>query len=67
MIGSVAGGVAEEGLTQSQDFLRSDSRFSMKFVGKAKPVIHYPIFIHNRRKQAKLSYMTNGYYTDISS
>jgi hypothetical protein len=66
MTGSVASGVAG-GLTQSQAFLRSDFGFSMKFVGKAKLVIHYPVFIHNRRKQAKLSYMSNGYYTDISS
>jgi hypothetical protein len=38
MTGSVAGGAAERGTTQSRAFLTSDSGFSLKVVGTLKPV-----------------------------
>ena len=53
---SFVSGVEEEEMVWERFFLRSASKFSMKFAGKPKPIYHYPIFIHNRRKQAKLSY-----------
>ena len=65
--GSVDGRVALGRTRRCRGFLSSDSGFSMKFVGKAKSLAHYPIFIHNRRKQEKLAYRSNGYYTCISS
>jgi hypothetical protein len=68
--GSVAARVMEGRMRRCWAFLRSDSGFSMKFVGKSKPLIHYPVFTHNRRKQAELAELaciSNGCYTDISS
>ena len=60
--GSFVDGVEEEEVARDRFYLRSDSGSSMKLYDKSKPGIHYPIFIHNRRKQAKLSYINNGHY-----
>jgi hypothetical protein len=48
-------------------FLRSDSGSSMKLSCKSKLGIHYSVFTHNRRKQAKLACINNGYRTCILS
>jgi hypothetical protein len=44
----VVGGMAEEVGAQVLFFLRSASGLSLKFSGKSRPLIHYPIFIHRR-------------------
>jgi hypothetical protein len=64
--GSFVGGVAEEAV-RDRFFLRSASGFVVYLSGREKPVIHYPVFIHNRRKQAKLPGINNGYLTFILS
>jgi hypothetical protein len=43
--GSVAERMIWRGTMQGQTLLTSFSVFSMKFVGKGEPVVHYPIFI----------------------
>ena len=50
------GGLADEEMLRDRFFLRSASRFLVKFIGKSKLVSHYLVFIYNRRKLAKLSY-----------
>jgi hypothetical protein len=57
MSGSVVGGVAEEAEAQDPFFLRSASGSGTKLSGKSKPLMHYPIFIHNRRKHRRLACM----------
>jgi hypothetical protein len=46
---SVVGGVAEEEEARDPFFLRSASGSGMKLSGKSKPLMHYPVFTHNRR------------------
>jgi hypothetical protein len=60
-------GVAKEEAVLDRLFLRSDSRSSMKLSCKSKLGIHYSVFTHNRRKQAKLACINNGYRTCILS
>jgi hypothetical protein len=59
----VVGGVAEEVEARDPFFLRSAFGSGMKLSNKLKPLLHYPIFIHNRRKHARLAYKSNGYHT----
>jgi hypothetical protein len=47
---SFVGDVAEEVEARVPFFLRSASGFGMKLSGKSNPLIHYPVFIHNREK-----------------
>ena len=65
--GSSVDGVAEEEAVLDQLFIRSDFGFSMKFSHRSKPDLHYPIFIHRRRKQAELAYINNSCCTCILS
>jgi hypothetical protein len=58
MSGSVVGGVAEEEEAQDLFFLRSASGSAMKLSGNAKPLMHYPVFTHNRRKHGRLACMS---------
>jgi hypothetical protein len=60
---SVVSGVAEEVEARDPFFLRSASGLGMKLSDKLKPLLHYPIFIHNRRKHARLVCKSNGYHT----
>jgi hypothetical protein len=60
---SVVGGVAEEVEARDPFFLRSASGSGMKLSDKLKPLLHYPVFIHNRRKHARLACKSNGYHT----
>ena len=55
VIGLIAGGMAEEEMTRVLFFLRSASGLLLKFAGKLKPLIHYPVFIPIKRgrKQQK--------------
>jgi hypothetical protein len=46
----IDGVVEEEEEGHDPFFLRSASGSGMKLSGKSKPLMHYPIFIHNRRK-----------------
>jgi hypothetical protein len=50
----VVSGVVEEVEAWYPFFLRSASGSGMKLSDKLKPLLHYPIFIHNRRKHARL-------------
>jgi hypothetical protein len=50
MSGAVVGGMVEEVGAQVLFFLRSASRLSMKFSSKSRPLIHYPVFIHNKEE-----------------
>jgi hypothetical protein len=50
MSGVVVGGMSEEVGAQVLFFLRSASGLSTKFFGKSRPLIHYPIFIHNKEE-----------------
>jgi hypothetical protein len=34
----------------------------MKFVGKEKPVIDYPVFIQQEKTKATLAYVSNNYF-----
>jgi len=63
--GSFVGGVEEEEAVRDLFFLRSTSGLSVYFFGKTKSVIHYPILIHNRRKQAELACINYGYHSCI--
>jgi hypothetical protein len=65
--GLVAGGVAKGGSTRGWAFLRNDSRFLVKFVGKLK--LSYTILFSSTIGENKQSYpvMINGYYTCILS
>jgi hypothetical protein len=65
--GSFVSGVAEEEAVCDRFFLSSASGFAVYLSGREKPVIHYPVFIHNRRKQAKLPGINNVYLTCILS
>jgi hypothetical protein len=47
--GSTVSGVAEEEKVRDLFFHRNASGLGMKFSGREKPIIHYPVFIHNRR------------------
>jgi hypothetical protein len=58
MSGLVVDGVAEEAEAQDPLFLRSASGSRTKLSGKSKPLMHYPIFTHNRRKHRRLAYMS---------
>jgi hypothetical protein len=46
-VSTVGGADREEG-TRVLFFLRSASGFEWLFSGRSNPVIHYPVFIHNR-------------------
>jgi hypothetical protein len=48
--GSVVGGVAEEVEARVPFFFRSASGSAMKFSSKLNPLIHYPVFIHNKEE-----------------
>jgi hypothetical protein len=48
--GSVVGDMAEEAEAWVPFFRRSASGFGTKLSSKSNPLIHYPIFIHNREK-----------------
>jgi hypothetical protein len=48
--GSVVGDMVEEAKARVPFFLRSASGFGTKLSGKSNPLIHYPVFIHNREK-----------------
>jgi len=63
VIGSTVSGVEEEETTRVLFFLRSASGLLLKFAGKLKPLIHYPVFIPIKRgrKLVKLSYLIYGY------
>jgi hypothetical protein len=50
MSGAVVGGMAEEVGAQVLFFLRSASRLLTKFFSKSRPLIHYPVFIHNKEE-----------------
>jgi hypothetical protein len=63
----VVGGVVEEVEAQDPFFLRSASRSGMKLSDRSKPLLHYPVFTHNRRKHERLAYMSTGYHTYTSS
>jgi hypothetical protein len=63
VICSVVDGVAEEVEAWDPFFLRSASGSGIKLSDKLKPLLHYPIFIHNRRKHARLACKSNGYHT----
>ena len=53
--GSTAGGVAEEEVVRYRLFHRSASGLSVCLFGRSKPLIHYPVFIHNRKKTSRIS------------
>jgi len=63
VIGSTVDGVAEEEMARVLFFLRSASGLLLKFAGKLKPLIHYPIFIPIKRgrKQQRLTCLNYGY------
>ena len=42
------------GTTRGRTLLKSDSGFYMKFCGRSKPVIHYPIFITTKEKTSQV-------------
>jgi hypothetical protein len=65
--GSTAGGVAEEEAVRDLFFLRYAFRIIGVVFRQDELVIHYPVFIHNRRKHERLACMSNGYHTCISS
>jgi hypothetical protein len=48
--GLVVDVVAEEVEARVPFFLRSASKFGTKLSSKSNPLIHYPVFIHNREK-----------------
>jgi hypothetical protein len=48
--GAVVGGMTEEVGAQVLFFLRSAFGLSTKFSGKSGPLIHYPVFIHNKEE-----------------
>jgi hypothetical protein len=48
--GSVVGGVTEEVEARVPFFLRSAFGSETKLFGKFNPLIHYHVFIHNRKK-----------------
>jgi hypothetical protein len=50
MSGAIVGGMAEEGGAQVLFFLRCAFRLSTKFSGKSRPLIHYPVLIHNKEE-----------------
>ena len=44
------------GTTRERTLLKSDSGLGVKFCGKSKPVIHYPVFISTKtRKQSQVN------------
>jgi hypothetical protein len=43
------------GTTRGRTLLTNFSGFSMKFVGKEKPDIHYPVFIRRKQKDKHIS------------
>jgi len=63
VIGSTVGGVAEEETARVLFFLWSASGLLLKFAGKLKPLIHYPIFIpiKRERKPQRLTCLNYGY------
>jgi len=63
VIGLTVGGVAEEEMARVLFFLRSASGLLLKFAGKLKPLIHYPVFIPIKRgrKQQRLACLNYGY------
>jgi hypothetical protein len=48
--GAFVGGTAAEVGARVLFFLRSASRSSIKFSSKSCPLIHYPVFIHNKEE-----------------
>jgi hypothetical protein len=59
--GAVVGGMAEEVGAQDLFFLRSASGLSMKFSGKSRPLIHYPVFIHNKEENIENYPLNQGH------
>jgi len=51
LIGSTISGVAEDEMAKVLFFLRSASGLLLKFAGKLKPLIHYPVFIPIKRER----------------
>jgi hypothetical protein len=58
MNGSVVGGVAEEVEARDPFFHRSASGSRTKLSDKSKPLMHSPVFTHNRRKHRRLACMS---------
>ena len=48
--GSVVGGIVEEAEARVPFFLRNASGLGVKLSGKSNPLIHYPVFIHNKEE-----------------
>jgi hypothetical protein len=64
--GAVVGGMVEEVGAQVLFFLSSASELSTKFFGKSRPLIHYPIFIHNKEENIEdYPVSANGYHTHM--
>jgi hypothetical protein len=63
----VVGGVAEEVEARDPFFLRSAFGLGMKLSDRSKPLLHYPIFTHNRRKPERLACMSTSFHTYTSS
>ena len=55
MTGSDAESVRWGGTTRGRTLLKSDSRFCVKFCGRSKPIIHYPVFITTKERTSKVS------------
>jgi hypothetical protein len=49
--GLTAGEVAEEEEVRDLFFFRSASRLSRKLFGRSKPLIHYPVFIPQKKRK----------------
>jgi hypothetical protein len=65
--GSTIGGVAEEEAARDRFFLRVPPDCQRSCSVGHNWTYNIPIFIHNRRKQAKLACINNGYLTCILS
>ena len=62
--GSLVDCESRGGTTRGRTLLTSFSGFSMKFVGKEKPDIHYPIFIQSGENKMinTLAYINSSYH-----
>jgi hypothetical protein len=58
MSSSIIGGVVEEVEARFPFFLRGASGSGTKLSSKLKPLMHYFVFIHNRRKHRRLACMS---------
>jgi hypothetical protein len=54
-------------MTWGRTLLTSFSGFSTKFVGKEKPVIHYPVFIQQEKTKAMLACISYSYFLNMPS